>query len=271
MFGAAASRDRGSRKRLLCNACSDASNAPVRCPLIVRFCGESSALIPFSEEPLSHAYRSICAITNWCSQTHQSGLDCASRHYYRHRRAGVMPRKSSGHGNGLQNLLHRLLLVYIYLMHLLCPELNLIHSTSRSHLEHYLVPTAREASFRHYRTPNSPNQQRSTSSSAMASTTSFLDAIKARRTYYALNKTAPISDERIEEILRDLVLHVPSSFNSQSARLVVLLKREHETFWDIVKDTLKAHVSAEQWTRTETKLNGFSAAYGTVSMNSAIA
>jgi hypothetical protein len=98
----------------------------------------------------------------------------------------------------------------------------------------------------------------------MASKKSFLQAVQERRTIYALNKEAPISDKEIVEIAKQAVLHVPSSFNSQSARLVVLLKQEHEKFWEGVKEVLKAMVPAEQFPATEQKLNGFKAGYGTI-------
>ncbi|KAF4312099.1 Nitroreductase-like protein [Botryosphaeria dothidea] len=98
----------------------------------------------------------------------------------------------------------------------------------------------------------------------MAATKPFLDAVKDRRTIYQLNNTSPISDERIQEIVNDVVLSVPSSYNSQSARIVVLLKKEHEKFWDITKDVLKPQVPAEQFPSTEARLNGFKAGYGTI-------
>jgi hypothetical protein len=91
-----------------------------------------------------------------------------------------------------------------------------------------------------------------------------MDAVKERRTYYALNKNAPISDDRIEELVKETVLNVPSSFNSQSARLVVLLKDEHDRFWEMVKEVLRPQVPAEQFANTEKKLDGFKAGYGSV-------
>jgi hypothetical protein len=116
--------------------------------------------------------------------------------------------------------------------------------------------------------PHSLPKQSSRNFSAnhkMASSTSFMDAVKARRTYYALNKEAPISDDAIVQIVNDAVRHVPSSFNNQSARLVVLLKKEHDQFWEFVKEVLKPMVPAEQFAGTEQKINGFKAGYGTVS------
>jgi hypothetical protein len=99
----------------------------------------------------------------------------------------------------------------------------------------------------------------------MSAQKTFFDAVKERRTYYQLNKEAPISDKQITDIAEKAVLHVPSSFNSQSTRLVVLLNKDHDTFWDYVLEVLKPMVPEEQFSGTQQKINGFKAAYGTVS------
>jgi predicted oxidoreductase (fatty acid repression mutant protein) len=98
----------------------------------------------------------------------------------------------------------------------------------------------------------------------MAANMNFLDAVAHRRSIYALTKTSPISDDRIEEIVSKLVKDVPSSFNSQSSRLVLLLKDEHDKFWDIVRDALKAIVPEDKWEPTAGRIAGFRAGYGTV-------
>jgi len=49
-------------------------------------------------------------------------------------------------------------------------------------------------------------------------------AAETRRSIYALNKNLPISNEEISEIVKHAVLHTPSSFNSQSTRVVNLFK-----------------------------------------------
>lgn len=100
----------------------------------------------------------------------------------------------------------------------------------------------------------------------MSSQKSLFDAIKDRRTYYQLNKEAPISDKAISDIVEKAILHVPSSFNSQSTRLVVLLNKDHDTFWDHVLEVLKPLTPEEQFPKTEQKMQGFKAAYGTVSI-----
>lgn len=100
--------------------------------------------------------------------------------------------------------------------------------------------------------------------SQTSSSKAFMEAVKSRRTYYSINNQPPVSDERILELVHDAILHVPSTFNSQSTRLVVLLKKEHERFWDLVKEVLKPQLTEAQYAATEQKLDGFKAGYGTI-------
>lgn len=91
------------------------------------------------------------------------------------------------------------------------------------------------------------------------------EALRHRRSYYELAPESPIDDMQIEEIVRFTVKHIPSAFNSQSARLVLLLHEHHKVFWELVKRTLKALVSEKAFVATEKKINGsFASGYGTV-------
>ena len=92
----------------------------------------------------------------------------------------------------------------------------------------------------------------------------FYDAIKERRSIYSISKESPISDEKIKEIVEYSVKHVPSSFNSQSSRAVVLLGESHDTLWDITMEALRKIVPEENFASTEQKVNSFKAGYGTV-------
>ncbi|KAE9368047.1 Nitroreductase [Stipitochalara longipes BDJ] len=96
------------------------------------------------------------------------------------------------------------------------------------------------------------------------SSATFLSALASRRSNYALTSSSPIPDAQIQEIINQCILHVPSSFNSQSTRIVLLLKAEHEKIWDITRDVLREIVPAEQFPKTEAKMGSFRAAYGTV-------
>lgn len=93
----------------------------------------------------------------------------------------------------------------------------------------------------------------------------FKETIKHRRSYYSINNTSPISDKEIQEIVEFAVLHVPSAFNSQSTRIVLLLGENHLKLWNIVKETLKKIVPEKNFKATEDKINGcFAAGYGTI-------
>ncbi|NUU64250.1 nitroreductase family protein [Paenibacillus agri] len=92
----------------------------------------------------------------------------------------------------------------------------------------------------------------------------FFEAVKGRRSVYAISKESTISDERIKEIVEEAVLHSPSSFNSQSARAVVLLGENHDKLWNIAEDALRKIVPADQFEATAQRLGAFKAGYGSV-------
>jgi len=79
----------------------------------------------------------------------------------------------------------------------------------------------------------------------------FWDAAKARRSYYAISKERVTTDERIEEIVGEAVKHVPSAFNSQSARVVILLGEQHDRLWNLTKAELRKILPAESFQATE--------------------
>lgn len=92
----------------------------------------------------------------------------------------------------------------------------------------------------------------------------FLESVKQRRTFYELTKERIVSAERIRHIINEAVLHTPSAFNSQSARVVVLFDDQSDKLWQITKETLREIVSANNWAKTEEKITGFGSGYGTV-------
>lgn len=91
------------------------------------------------------------------------------------------------------------------------------------------------------------------------------NAIINRRSYYSITNQSPVSDLEIKEILTTAVKYVPSGYNMQSARLVLLLKEHHQKLWQIVMETLRKIVPPENFERTEKKINGsFASGYGTI-------
>lgn len=93
----------------------------------------------------------------------------------------------------------------------------------------------------------------------------FKDAMKHRRSYYNIDNNSPISDEKIQEILESALENIPSAFNSQSTRLVLLLGSNHDRFWMIVKETLAKIIPIARLKATEDKINrSFESGYGTI-------
>ena len=93
----------------------------------------------------------------------------------------------------------------------------------------------------------------------------FEDAIANRRSYYQINSHTPVPDDEIIRILHEVVKHVPSAFNSQTTRLVLLLGKDHLKLWEIVKGTLEKIIPEDAFIRSKAKIDGsFASGYGTV-------
>ncbi len=93
---------------------------------------------------------------------------------------------------------------------------------------------------------------------------SFLEAVKNRRSVYGISKEKLVSEEKIQELVKELMLHTPSAFNSQSARVVLLFDEQHDKLWDMTSYVLKKIVPEEAFAQTQEKLDGFKGGYGTL-------
>jgi predicted oxidoreductase (fatty acid repression mutant protein) len=92
----------------------------------------------------------------------------------------------------------------------------------------------------------------------------FINAIKTRRTQYALGKELPLPQSEVTALIQEVIKLSPSSFNSQSSRAVILYGDESQKFWGFVKDALRNIVPADAFAATEARVNGFAAGAGTV-------
>lgn len=92
----------------------------------------------------------------------------------------------------------------------------------------------------------------------------FLEAVENRRSIYALGKDKKVSAEQVTKIVEFAVKHVPSPFNSQSGRVVVLYGKESSKFWGFTREALRKIVPAEAFAPTDEKISSFDAGYGTV-------
>jgi uncharacterized protein len=92
----------------------------------------------------------------------------------------------------------------------------------------------------------------------------FIESIQRRRTQYSLGKSLPIAPAGVVELIQDAVRHAPSSFNSQSSRVVILFGAQSERFWAIVEATLRKVTAVDAFPRTQKKMAAFAAGAGTV-------
>lgn len=92
----------------------------------------------------------------------------------------------------------------------------------------------------------------------------FYKAIEQRRSIYALGKTKIKSEAKIVEIITFALKHVPSAFNSQSTRIVVLFNKESEKFWKITQGALKKVVPPKVFENTKKKIAEFNAGFATI-------
>lgn len=94
--------------------------------------------------------------------------------------------------------------------------------------------------------------------------TTFIDALKNRRSIYGIGKDINLSEAELENLIQTAVKESPSSFNSQTSRVVILLDDAHAKLWSIVENTLKPLTPAEAFPSTQEKLAGFAAGKGTI-------
>lgn len=92
----------------------------------------------------------------------------------------------------------------------------------------------------------------------------FVDLMKLRRSRYQLTDKLPISVEELEKIIEGCIKQTPSAFNSQSARVLLLLGASHKRLWELVLQSLRAVVPDDKFAPTEEKIASFAAAYGTI-------
>ena len=96
-------------------------------------------------------------------------------------------------------------------------------------------------------------------------TKSFWEAVKGRRSIYAIGSEKTVPEAKIEAIVREALLHTPSPFNSQSTRLVLLFGEEHKKLWNITLAELEKIVALKQFEQTAKKINDcFASGYGTI-------
>lgn len=91
----------------------------------------------------------------------------------------------------------------------------------------------------------------------------FIENLRRRRSQYNIGKNVKLPQADITSIIQEAVRQAPSTFNSQSSRVVILYGAESVRFWDIVKAALRPLVPTDAFESTEAKLKGFASGAGT--------
>lgn len=96
-------------------------------------------------------------------------------------------------------------------------------------------------------------------------TMSFTEATQRRRTIRTLDSNITVPDSTIVKLAEAAVLTVPSAFNNQSVRLMVVFGDNHKKLWSITADALLVRIGEERWNGgTKDRIASFADAYGTV-------
>ena len=81
------------------------------------------------------------------------------------------------------------------------------------------------------------------------------DSLGRRRSVYALSGVLPISENCFIETIESCVLHCPTPFNIQSARVVILLGKKHSLLWQKIWDELLTIITDKQVAAVKTKID----------------
>ena len=93
----------------------------------------------------------------------------------------------------------------------------------------------------------------------------YLQALQSRRSNYDLSTTSSLSDNELEKLLADALLLSPTGFNSQSGRIVLLLKEKHELFWNLVIQGIEKEIgNTPAFAQSQAKIAKLRNSYGTI-------
>ena len=92
----------------------------------------------------------------------------------------------------------------------------------------------------------------------------IVDMFAKRHSYYDINNKISVSNQDVISIINHCLDLYPSSFNSQDARLILLMGEHHKYFWELVKKELFRVSKNEKQAQIEMKMAKFEAGYGTI-------
>ena len=92
----------------------------------------------------------------------------------------------------------------------------------------------------------------------------FLDLLEKRRSIYTIGTNSDYTKEEITDRIRDVMKQVPTAFNSQTTRVVVLFDEAKDKFWDHIYDVQKDVLEGDVWEMMSGTITGSKNGIGTV-------
>ncbi|HQD92572.1 MAG TPA: hypothetical protein PK924_04795, partial [Bacilli bacterium] len=93
----------------------------------------------------------------------------------------------------------------------------------------------------------------------------IIEIMKKRRSIYSIKNELPYSEEELIRRLEQVVLTLPTPFNSQSSKMVLLLGENHTKLWkEVTLETLRKVTPPDAFQNTIKKMESFAAGYGTI-------
>ena len=94
----------------------------------------------------------------------------------------------------------------------------------------------------------------------------LFEILDNRRSHYSLEPEWVVSQEVVEKLVGDTLLKVPTAFNSQPVRAVLLTGENHKEYWQMVEDKLIEMIGKERYDKnTKEKIHsGFMSAVATI-------
>ncbi|ORY21529.1 nitroreductase family protein [Naematelia encephala] len=99
----------------------------------------------------------------------------------------------------------------------------------------------------------------------------LLAAYAHRRSHYLIGPQCPISHAELEDVVYASLRHVPSMFNMQSTRIIILYDIHHKALWDLCEESLSAeirarvpNVASEHFPTVQDKIDRLREGYGTI-------
>ncbi|KAL7911029.1 Nitroreductase-like protein [Trichoderma velutinum] len=95
----------------------------------------------------------------------------------------------------------------------------------------------------------------------------WLAAAKYRRSVYPLRDTSAVSDDRVADIVKEVLSFAPSSYNTQPVRITLVQGEKHKMLWDIAieeAEPILKGVSEDVWNSMSRQFQAFRGAHGSV-------